>query len=102
MKGMFNKCYYLENIPNISKWDLKNVNDKSYISYLFDSSLKSDKSSLYKFSSSFHSNQSNQNSESLLKRKSENIKYEENYENIENFEDLDANNYYEYYKNFYD
>ncbi len=25
MKGMFNKCYYLENIPNISKWDLKNV-----------------------------------------------------------------------------
>ena len=46
--------------------------------------------------------QSNQNSESLLKGKSENIKYEENYENIENFEDLDANNYYEYYKNFYD
>ena len=74
---------------------LKKVNNKSYISNLFDSSIKSDKSSLNKFSSSFHSNQSNLKSESLLKEKSENIKYNEN------FEDLDENNYYEYYKNFY-
>ena len=80
----------------------KKVNDKSYISNLFDSSIKSDKSSLYKFSSSFHSKQSNSKFESLLKEKSETIKYNENYEKTENTVDLDDNNYYEYYKNFYD
>ena len=105
IKNIFTNCKSLISLPDISKWNLINIEDKSYINNLFDSSIKSDKNSLYQLSSTLNNNSSNSGSTSFLNTETKDNTYYENIENTEigeTSENFDYLKISEYYEKFYD
>ena len=98
IKNIFNGCKSLISIPDISKWNLNNIEDKNYLSQLFDSFSKSD---IYSGIISSPSNSTNLQASNI----SDSIENEINdFSNFEKnlFEENIGSNENDFYETFYD